>query len=114
MKKNIIKLLVYYVIGFGLYYLVLYLTQSIILNIIGLARDEVDIFLDSPLINVLLFTALYAFTTLVVYAFDRTSVRELNEALSEMKERVKVNEEKVANNRSNIVHDNSNSGIGSV
>lgn len=99
MKKNIVKLIVFYILGFLLYTAVLYLTQSIVLNILGLAREEVDIFLDNPIINVILYTALFSFVTYMLYLYDRTSVEELNAALKEMKERVKLNEEQIRNNR---------------
>ena len=96
MKKNIIKLVIYYILGLLLYLSVIYLTENIILNILKLSRDEVEIFLDSPIINVIFYTAVFAFSTLVLHAYDRTSVKELNEALKEMKERVKINEKQIA------------------
>lgn len=113
MKKNIVKLIVFYILGFLLYSLVLYLTQSVVLSILDLTREEVDIFLDNPIINVILFTVLYSFVTYMLYLYDRTSVEELNEALKEMKERVKANEEQI---RSNGYGNNysSSSDLGSV
>lgn len=95
MKKNWIRLIVFYILGFLLYYAVLFLTQTIVLNILGLTREEVNIFLDNPIINVIMFTGLFIFVNFVVYTFDKTSVEELNEALKEMKERVKTNEEQI-------------------
>ena len=113
MRKNWIRLLVYYILGFLLYSAVLLLTQTLILNILGLTREEVNIFLDNPIINVILYTALFAFITLMLYAYDQTSVKELNAALNEMKERVKTNEEQIRNNRDGNNYSSSGS-VGSV
>ena len=99
MKKNIVKLIVFYILGLLIYSLVFYLTQSVILNALELTREEVEIFLDNPAINIILYTALYCFVTYMLYLYDRTSVEELNTALKEMKERVKMNEEQIRNNR---------------
>ena len=109
MKRNILKLIILYVLGFLLYSLVLYLTQSIILNNLGLAREEINIHFDSLIINVIMYTVLFSFITYMLYLYDRTSVQELNEALREMKERVKINEEQIRSNR-DVNNYNSSSG----
>lgn len=113
MKKNIIKLIIYYILGFLLYSAVLYLTQTLILNILGLTREEVHIFLNNPIINVIIYTILFGFITLVLYAYDQTSVEELNAALKEMKERVKTNEEQIRTNR-DVNNYSSGSGFGNI
>lgn len=113
MKKNIIKLIVFYILGFLLYSAVLFLTQSLVLSILGLARDEINIFLDNPIINLILYTILFSFITLMLYAYDQTSAKELKIALIEMKERVKANEEQLRQNRDDNNHSGS-SDVGSV
>ena len=113
MKKNILKLVILYILGLVLYTAVLYLTQTIILNGLDLAREEVNIFLDNPIINVILYTLLFAFITFMLYVYDKTSVKELNAALIEMKERVKANEKQIRSNRNDNNY-SSNSDIGSV
>ena len=113
MKKNVTKLIIYYILGFLLYSAVLYLTQTFLLNILELAREEVDIFLNSPIINIIIYSMLFAFITLMLYAYDQTSVEELNAALKEMKERVKTNEEQIRNNRNDNNYSSGNS-IGSI
>ena len=49
----------------------------------------------------------------MLYVYDQTSVKELNIALKEMKERIKANGEQVRENRSNNTCDSNNS-IGSI
>lgn len=113
MKKNIIKLIVLYILGFLLYSAVLSITQSLILNTIGITRDEIDIVFDNPIANIVFYTMLFSFITLMLYAYDKTSAKELKIALIEMKERVKTNEEKLRENRNDNNY-SSSGGTGSV
>ena len=113
MKKNIGKLTLYYAIGFLIYSTILYLTQCLLLNVLGLTREEIHILFYSPIINVILYTLLFCFITFMLYVYDQTSVKELNIALKEMKERIKANGEQVRENRSNNTCDSNNS-IGSI
>ena len=113
MKKNIIKLIVFYILGFLLYSAVLFLTQSLVLNAIGITREEVDILFDNPIVNIILYTVLYCFIALMLYAYDLTSAKELKIALIEMKERVKANEEQLRQNRDDNNYSGS-SDVGSV
>lgn len=103
---RIIKMFLYYIIGFGIFYLVLYLTQNAVLSIIGLSRDEVDILLDSLIVNIILYSVLYLVIDITFYIYDRASIKSLNEKLVEMKERVKENEKTFGTRHNNSTSSN--------
>ena len=109
MKRNIIRLIIEYIIGFGIYIAVLYLTQNILLNVLGIDREEIHILFDNMIANIFLYTLLFSFITLMLYAYDKTSAKELNETLKEMKERVKANEEEIRKNMDNNIYSISDS-----
>ena len=101
MIKRIVRIVLYYIIGLLIFTAVLYLTQNLLLNLLGLGNEDIDIYLDGYIITAILYTALYAIINVGLYIYDRVSVKRLNEKLEQMKERVKINEEAIRSYSSN-------------
>ena len=88
-------MIIYYIIGFLIFNVVLYLTQNLFLNIIGLNGEEIDVFLDNNIITMFIYTVLYVAIYIGIYIYDVITIRMLNEKFERMKERVKMNEEAI-------------------
>ena len=73
-KENVIKLVMYYLIGLG----VLLIIQT-------------PINFYNKRINLIVYTVLFLIFNIGLYLYDKKAVKELNIALKEMKERLKQN-----------------------
>ena len=101
MIKRVLKLIIYYIIGLIIFSAVLYFTQNLLLQFLGLSNEDIEIYLDSYIITTVIYTALFMIINIGLYIYDRFSVKVLNEKLVQMKERVKINEEAIRSYSSN-------------
>ena len=73
MKENIINLIIYYIIGFIIFLTVLHLTETIILLMIGLNKNDVILYMDKFSIHLLIYTILYITISTILYLYDTVS-----------------------------------------
>ena len=101
MRKRIIRAILYYIVGLLIFSTVLYFTQTILLNLLGLTNEDIEIYLDGYIITAVIYTVLFVIINVGLYIYDKVSVKMLNEKLEKMKERVKMNEEAIRSYSSN-------------
>lgn len=75
LKEKIIKLSIYYIIGFIIFLTGLRLSETIILKIIGLDRKDVILFMDSFVIHLLIYTICFITISVCLYLYDKISIR---------------------------------------
>ena len=91
MKSKILKLIFYYFIGFGLFYGVLYLTESLLLNIIGLSRNDIEIAFDRADIRIIQYTTIFFLICGILYIYDKFSFDYFRRKLLDIKKKITKN-----------------------
>lgn len=71
-KENIIKLVIYYLIGLGVLFII-----------------QIPMNFYNKGINLIVYTVLFIIFNIALYLYDKKAVKELNIALKEMQERLK-------------------------
>ena len=95
MIKRILRMSVYYIIGLILFSSVLKLTQMALLNILGLAGSDIKIFLDNNIATIVIYTVIYVAIYVGISIYDNITIKQLNDSLAKMNERIKMNEEAI-------------------
>lgn len=89
MKKRIINLFVYFILGYILFNIIVSLTKVIILTLNGLTQNIFNVLINEFKSNWLIYIILYFLLIVGIYIYDKTVVKKLNNKLEKIKERRK-------------------------
>lgn len=93
MIEKLVKRIIYYLLGLLIYSAVLYLTQNLILSILGINENDIIINYDGFHITFITYTILFIIIDVGLYIYDLKLIKRLNKNISTWKEQ--RNEEKI-------------------
>lgn len=85
MKKRIINLFVYFILGYILFNIIVSLTKVIILTLNGLTQNIFNVLINEFKSNWLIYIILYFLLIVGIYIYDKTVVKKLNNKLEKIK-----------------------------
>ena len=97
MKKRIIRIAFFYIIGLILFNFILLISQLLVLTVIERIQDFAFIIKDKYLILQIIYTIIYVIWYLPIYIHDRMLIKLLNRELKLAKERKQNNEKEIYN-----------------
>lgn len=91
-KKFLLKLIVYFIIGYILFNFIFSLTQTILLTNLGFPRSIIDVSKENYRIIFITYTIVYILIVLLNLIYNIKIANTLNKKLKKIKERGGINE----------------------
>ena len=83
MKKRIIRIIVYFILGYILFNIIISITKFTILKFYKLDENFISILLNALTDNLFIYTILFFMIIIGIFIYDKSMVKKLNDKLKE-------------------------------